>query len=234
MHASARRCGRNWAPEMANWFKLRRARMDVPRFPPDASLDSLSYVVLDTEFTSLDKRFSRLLSIGAIKMEGTRIRLGDQFYRVSNPGVSVPASTAVVHKLRTQDVEQGEPPLAVLTDLQAYIAGSILVGHFVKMDLDILRKELGLDGPPIENPVIDTARVHRWLVQRSRHSEDLFHRLENVDLARLAKFYKVDYHEAHHALSDSFVTARLWQKMLLELKRHGVASLKRLMRVAGV
>jgi DNA polymerase-3 subunit epsilon len=165
-------------------------------------------------------------------MEGTKIRMGEQFYRVLNPGVDVPATTVVVHKLRPHDVERGEPPAAALKDLHKFVSGSVLVGHFVELDLEILRKELRHSEHVIESPAICTVNVHRWLLRRGRYSEDLFHRLENVSLATLAHHYKIDFREAHHALEDAFVTARLWQKQLCELEKHGIRTLRDLLKIA--
>lgn len=217
---------------MLDWLR-RLLRQPNPAFgiPPETPLQSLRFVVLDTEFTSLDKRSNRLLSIGAIAMHGPSIRMGEQFYRVLNPGVDVPAETVVVHKLRPHDVEQGEVPAEALTALREFIAGSILVGHFVKLDLDILRKESRATGHAFDNPYVCTAHAHRWLLHRERFTEDLFHRLENVSLASLAKLYNIDFHEAHHALDDAFVTARLWQKILPELQKHGIQTLKDLQKI---
>jgi len=68
------------------WLKLwgRPAAPDL--YPPDTPIRSVRYVVLDTEFSSREQRSNRLLSVGAITMEGARIRMGEQFYRVLNPG----------------------------------------------------------------------------------------------------------------------------------------------------
>ncbi len=100
--------------EPLGWLNFRRQNNSNPLFPQDAPLHSLRYAVLDTELTSLDSRSNRLLSIGAITMEGTKIRLGEQFYRVVNPGVTVPAQGVLIHKLRPNDVESGEPPAQAL------------------------------------------------------------------------------------------------------------------------
>jgi DNA polymerase III epsilon subunit-like protein len=220
---------------MLRWLRsgnsLKRAHSN---FPADTPLGNLRYVVLDTEFTSLDKRSNRLLSIGAIRMDGPKIRLGEQFYRVLNPGVEVPAATVVVHKLRPHDVEQAEPPAGVMADFRKFAAGSVLVGHFVSMDLEVLGKELASSGDELDHPEVCTAEVHRWLLRQGRHTEDLFHRLENVDLASLAKHYKIEFQETHHALDDAFATARLWQKLLHELERHEVRTLGDLMKVSCV
>jgi len=202
-------------------------------YPPGTPIRSLRYVVLDTEFTSLEQRSNRLLSVGAITMKGASILMGEQFYRVLNPGVEIPAGSVVVHKLRPRDIDVGEPPLQVLAELRDYIAGAVLVGHFIKLDLDILRKELRAAEHSLDNPVVDTARVHRWLLRKGRYSEDLFHRLEKVDLAALAKVYDIELGEAHHALDDAFVTARLWQKMIPRLESHGVHTIANLLKAGS-
>jgi len=216
---------------MLNWLRFGRHSGSSSSTPPETPLNAVRFVVLDTEFTSLDKRSNRLLSIGAIAMDGAKIRMGEQFYRVLNPGVDVPAATVVVHKLRPHDVEQGEPPADALKALHEFVAGTVLVGHFVKLDVDILRKELRDTEHVIENPAICTAQVHRWLLRRERYSEDLFHRLENVSLATLAQHYKIDFREAHHALGDAFVTARLWQKLLHEVAKHGIQTFRDLLKI---
>jgi DNA polymerase III epsilon subunit-like protein len=188
---------------------------------------------MDTEFTSLDQRSNRLLSVGAVTMDGGSIRMGEQFYRVVNPGVEVPASTVVVHKLRPNDIERGESPLQALAELRDYVAGAVLVGHFIKMDLDLLRKEMRGTEHSLDSPVVDTAQVHRWLLRNGRYSEDLFHRLEILDLASLSKIYNIEVHEAHHALDDAFVTARLWQKLIYQLEARGVHTLASLLKIGA-
>ncbi|HTR26545.1 MAG TPA: 3'-5' exonuclease [Terriglobales bacterium] len=197
-------------------------------------LDAVRYVVLDTELTSLDKRTNRLLSVGAVAMEGAKIKLGEQFYRVVNPGVPVPAESVVIHKLRKEDVEQGESVSACLDGVRTFIGDAVLVGHFVNVDLKILRKELGTEKHKLGNPAIDTARVHHWILRHGPYSEDLALQLEKLDLATVAKFYGVEVQDQHHALSDAFLTAQVWQKMLHALPGKRVRRLKELLRIGAV
>jgi len=220
---------------MANWLRRSGSSTNsAPALSPDAPLHSLRYVVLDTELTSLDHRTNRLLSVGAIVMQGPSIRLGEQFYRVVNPQVSIPAETVVVHKLRAQDVEGGEALDNTLADFLQFIRRSVLVGHFVKIDLKILRKEMTRTGHKLDHLAVDTARVHHWILRHGPYSEDLYAKLEKLDLPTLAKFYRVDVHDAHHALSDAFLTARVWQKMLYALPENGIGNFRRLLKIGGV
>lgn len=199
----------------------------------DATLDSLRYVVLDTELTSLDHRTNRLLSIGAIAMQGPSIQLGSQFYRIVNPRVSIPAESIVIHKLRAEDVVAGEQPGKCLEDLCQFIAGAVLVGHFVDIELKILRKEMAQTGHRFNNPVVDTAQVHQWILRQGPYFEDLCIQLERLDLASLATYYSLGVQDSHHALCDAFLTARIWQKMLYRLQAKGITNLGKLLSIGG-
>jgi DNA polymerase III subunit epsilon len=218
---------------MPDWFKFGgKTEPADSRFSHKALLHDVRYAVVDTELTSLDSRSNRLLSIGAIAMDGAKIRIAEQFYRVVNPGVEVPAAGVLVHKLRPNDVGQGAAPEQALTELRQFIDGKVLVGHFLNIDLKVLRKELGDEQHELSNPAIDTARVHQWILQNSPYREDLEQQLANVSLAALAKIYNLDFHEAHHALEDAFVTARLWQKLLAKLEAMKITRLGELLGIA--
>lgn len=216
---------------MPSWWKHESQSSEA--ISQDSALDSLRYVVLDTELTSLDSHTNRLLSVGAIAMQGPSIQLGNQFYRVINPGVSIPAESIVIHRLRVEDVVGGEAPKQCLIDLCQFMEGAVLVGHFVDIDLKILGKEMGQSGHTINNPAIDTARVHQCILRHGPYSEELSVQLEKMDLATLAKFYSLEVQDAHHALSDAFLTARIWQKMLHALQAKGVRNLRKLLSVGG-
>jgi len=222
--------------KILDWLKSEMRRHTDGRIGIDAdtALDAVRYVVLDTELTSLDKRSNRLLSVGAIVMEGPKIRLGEQFYRVVNPGVPVPAESVVIHQLRSEDVEGGEPLAESLNDLLRFIADAVLVGHFVNIDLKVLRKELSSEGHELNNAAIDTARVHHWILRHGPYSEELASQLEQLDLPTVARFYGLVSGDAHHALSDAFLTAQVWQKMLHALPAKKVGTLMELLRVGGV
>ncbi len=218
---------------MLDWLTNARSRRDIPApFSPKASLDGLRYVVLDTELTSLDSVSNRILSIGAIAMEGNKVRMGEQFYRVVNPGVPVPAETILIHGLRPVDVVEGSAPAQAVQEFLRFAEGAVLVGHFVGIDLAALRKELPQMSDSLTLPALDTARIQRWLDQRrATHHEDRGHHVEKVDLASLAKRYGLEVHDAHHALYDAFLTAQLWQRLMHALALAGVKTLGQAMRV---
>jgi len=218
---------------MFSWLKGTRGKRDgSAAFSKDAALHTLRYVVLDTELTSLEKRTNRLLSIGAIAMDGPRIQVGQQFYRLVNPGVPVPAKSVLVHTLRSEDVEAGEPLDAVLEEFCEFVKGAVLVGHFLGIDLRVLRKELGASGHRLNNPAVDTAQIHHWILRRGPFSEDLAVRLEKLDLPTVAEAYGLEQHDAHNAVYDAFLTACAWQRMMPLAEARGIRTLGQLLRIA--
>ena len=76
---------------MPDWFKFgRKADTLDDRFSKETLLREVRYTVVDTELTSLDAKSNRLLSIGAIAMDGPKIRMAEQFYTVVNPRRACP------------------------------------------------------------------------------------------------------------------------------------------------
>jgi DNA polymerase-3 subunit epsilon len=197
---------------------------------PETRLDSLRYVVFDTEFTSLDQRANRLLSIGALVMEGARVRIGEQFYREVNPGVDVPGESVLVHRLRPDDIAGAESPQQVLQEFVSFSEAALLVGHFVHLDVDIVRKELAASGGNWKPTVIDTSRVHRWLEFNRQHYpvEAFDERTIKLDLTAVAQHYGVALDNAHHALSDAFMTAQIWQRQLAVLAARNIITWRQL------
>lgn len=200
-----------------------------PAFANSSLLQQTRFVVVDTELTSLERRTNRLLSIGAIAMYGSTIRIGEQFYRVANPGEEVPAESILVHELRPADVAYGDAPAVVVREFHQFAKDSVLVGHFVGIDIDALRKELQ---DTLRNPFLDTARAFHWLQLHGELVRGLDEVEVRMNLAALAKRFGIDMSDAHHALGDAFTTAQLWQKLLVQLEANGVTTLGHALRIA--
>jgi DNA polymerase III subunit epsilon len=217
---------------MPCWIKFLVRGKFAGAYTPDTPLERVRFAVLDTELTSLDKRTNRLLSVGAVAMQGSRIRLGEEFYRVVNPGVEIPTESILVHGLRPTDIAAGEPTETVLHDLREFLRSSVVVGHFVGLDRTVLRKELRGSGAEVLDCVLDTAAAHRWLEQHEHHIRGLDELQGRCDLATLAEVYGLEMRNAHHALYDAYITAQLWQKLLARLHRSGINTLGKALRIA--
>lgn len=93
---------------------------------------------------------------------------------------------------------------------------------------------MGGDRRELSNPAIDTARVHQWILRHGQCSEDLPVQVEKLDLSTVLKFYGIEQHDAHHALSDAFITAQLWQRMIPRLKASRIRNLGDALKIASL
>ena len=135
-----------------------------------------------------------------------------------DPQVEIPAASVVTHQIRSQDIEGATETSTTLDEFGRFVAGAVLIGHCATINLQILRKEMSQTGHYLRNPAVDTARVHQWLLRHGPHSENLPLQLEKLDLPRVVQFYELEVDNAHHALSDAFVTSRLCKRCFADCR----------------
>src|SRR5512138_2402671 len=87
---------------------------------PGLPLSQIPFVVLDTELTGLDARRDSVVSVGAVKMAGTRIELGRTYYRLVRPRSDFNHESIVVHGITPDDVAEKPPIDTVAAELLAF------------------------------------------------------------------------------------------------------------------
>lgn len=191
------------------------------------------YTVIDTELTGLDERRDSIVSIGALHVVAGRIDLADRYYQEASPSAALTPSSIVLHGI-TPEETRGRPEIGdLLQRFLAFCAGDILVGHFIEIDLQFLRKELAAAGlPPLANRALDTWALYDWLSSRAPHDDSPgLPRLHDPRLPELVQALGVPRSREHHALTDAFVTAQVFQRLLLKLPAWDVTSLGHLLRI---
>jgi DNA polymerase-3 subunit epsilon len=192
------------------------------------------YVVIDTELTGLDERRDAIVSLGGLRIAEGRIDLADRYYEEVRPGCALSPASIVVHEITPQQVRDRPEIGAVLEGFAAFCGGDVLVGHFVGIDLWFLQRERERCGlPPTADRAVDTWPLYDWLA--SRHPEDGgpgLPRLQDPRLPELAHALGVRTRGGHNALSDAFVTAQVFQRLLRRLPRWGVRTTGQLLRIA--
>ncbi len=187
----------------------------------------------DTELTGLDLRRDSIISIGAVKLRGSRILPGETFYRLVRPASELKREGVVIHELTHTDLEAAPEPEEVLCDFLELIGGAVLVGHFVHIDVGFLRRAMKRRfRVACRNPSVDTAALHDWLTEHeprwSRHHGGI---AAKKDLFSLAARYGIAVEKAHDAFSDAYVTAQLFQRFCYFLRQGGVKTLRDLLSV---
>jgi DNA polymerase-3 subunit epsilon len=192
------------------------------------------YVAIDTELTGLDEKKDAIVSLGAVRMTGGTVHLGETFYRLVNPGTGITAESVVIHEITPADVREQPGIETALRDFLSFCGPGVLVGHFVSIDLGFLCRDVRrIYGAPLENPVIDTFSIYTWLRHRMQ-TEDCFAAPEKgVALYDIAKCFHIGVEGAHNAVQDAFLTAQLLQRFLPLLQEAGARDIGDLLRIAA-
>ncbi|HEY5998894.1 MAG TPA: 3'-5' exonuclease [bacterium] len=194
-------------------------------------LERIPFAVVDTELTGLDEKRDSVVSVGAVKMSGTRIELGRTFYQLVSPRADFKRESVVVHGITPDDVAQKPPLDAVAADLLAFCGDRVLAGHFLALDLGFLGRECpSIRAADWRRRAVDTMRLHQWLASQ-RHAGDFSPQGEELNLDAVARRRGIRPAGAHNALADAFTTAQLLQRLLRALPDHGVRTLGDLLRV---
>jgi DNA polymerase-3 subunit epsilon len=204
---------------------------DYPKEQLDLSIEDICYVVVDTELTGLDPKRDSIVSIGAVKMSGKKISLGDSFYKLVKPQTSLTSDSVVIHGITPSEVEEKPDIESALPEFTAFCKGCVIVGHFVSLDMSFLQREIKKLGRAFDMPVLDTYKIYEWIMGHDDRPRRDVGGNGNKDLFTLAKKYGVEVSDAHNALIDAFITAQLFQRFLSRLPKLGVRTVKDLLRI---
>lgn len=191
------------------------------------TIDQLSFTVIDTETSGLNPAMDSILSFGGVKISGAKIvvQTSVEWYPLpKNSG----GKTASIHGL--VDIPNQIPMEEFLRKLLHYLGNSILVGHHLGFDLELLEKHLKPFGVHrLPNPTLDTLNLairleHGPQADRSRIN------LESYSLDALCSRYGIEADDRHTAAGDAFLTAQLLLKLLKKCSHKGIVNFKDLMR----
>lgn len=224
--ARQRRRGRDLHPNaLANLEAL--AGLDAER-----PLDRFGFVVLDLETTGTDPRTDRVVSLGAVRLREGRVRLGDTFYELVNPGRDIPVEAIKVHGIKPDMIENARHGALVVEDFLGFLGRDILVAHYARFDLSIINSVMrGRYGFPLQNLVLDTVLMCEGVVMPS-DPYGIGRDRSRCSLEALAGRFGLRLPERHTAMGDALTTAMIFQRMLARLAELDGTKLKDLLRVA--
>ena len=198
---------------MLKFFKLRKqAGLDIDK---NRSILDARYVVIDTELTGLHEKKDSIISMGAVRMTGTKIDLGSTFHRLIKPEAGFKSDSVIIHGITPSDVSMQPRIDDVLTEFLDFCDNDVIVGHCVSIDLSFINREMKrISGGTMQNPAIDTYMMYEWLMKKVPGHSCFSSPLQVSALYDIAKCFGIAVRGAHDAVVDSFITAQLFQRFI--------------------
>jgi len=205
---------------MFNFFKRKKQEQRL--------IQNTDFTVLDTELTGLSDKDS-IISVGAIKMKGKKVLLGEIFYRHLSPSTDITKESVLVHQLIPSELEICPDVKPILKEFLTFCKESILVGHFIRIDLAFLKRAIKNNLNIEFNPVsVDTYLIFKWLIDRGIISKKYS---ETSMLSDIAKALEIKVENLHDSLSDAFITAQIFQREIAIIESLNLWNLDFLLKI---
>ena len=169
-----------------------------------------SFCVFDIETTGLNKKYEKITEIAVCKVKDGKII--DEFTTFVNPEKHIPEEVQNLTHITDELVKDAPTIEEVLPKFIEFTKDSVLVAHNSSFDVGFISyfaNELKLDFHPY---VIDTLTIAR----------EIYTSVENHKLGTLAEFLGVELEGAHRAINDTRATAKVFIKMIEDLKNKGI------------
>lgn len=199
-----------------------RAWRTLPAADERAALPAARLVVVDVETSGLDARRDRLLSIGAVAVEGGRLRPGEGYEAYVRSATPSERDNILVHGI-TPDAQTGG--IAADEALMGFLElarRDVLVAFHASFDQAVLaravREQLGVRLP---GHWIDVAQLAPRLVPEAR--------LAHQGLDDWLAYFGLRAHARHSAAYDAYATAELLLVLLARAPQAGITSVSQLL-----
>ncbi|MFC3879550.1 PolC-type DNA polymerase III [Algoriphagus namhaensis] len=197
------------------------------KIPGIRQLDLLEFVVFDTETTGLNPKEDFILSFGAVKIQERKILVNTAVEWYPN-SPKAGSQTAEIHGLlrpeATLEIQ------SFIKQVLAYFSNSILVGHHVGFDLQMLHKASKAYGlPRLVNPTLDTMNLAIRLDYGPSPDRQMVP-MKEYGLDTLCDRFGIATEDRHTAPGDAFLTAQLLLKLLKLAEQKGINTFSDLLR----
>lgn len=165
------------------------------------------YAVIDLETTGHSPaKQDKIIEVGITIIEENQIT--NEFSTMLHPNKSIPPFITNLTGITDDEVKDAPLFKEKANEIVAMLDNCYLIAHNVPFDLGFLNEELAANGlKKLTNPVLDTVELARII----------FPQAPSFKLGQLAEFLHINHHDPHRALSDAYVTAKLFLQLIEKL-----------------
>ena len=178
-------------------------------------LHEIDFVVLDVEAIGSRAAPSRLIEIGACRVNGGEITA--EYETLLNPELPIPRFISELTGITSEMLDTAPKFADVVESWLSFAAGSVLAAHNSDFDLTLLNQEINriFPGSRMRNTELCTVKLARRVLPA----------LDNHHLDALADHFGFEIQQRHRAAGDARATARVLLGLLDELEIRGVRTL---------
>ncbi|TXK37589.1 3'-5' exonuclease [Pontibacter qinzhouensis] len=209
--------------ETAYWLQYQQA--GARPVPLNTPLEAVDFVVFDTETTGFDKNKDRVVSIGAVRVQGGQVLVQQSFECLIRQQVEQGNKSAEIHGLLPSEIRQGIEEEEALAHFLRFIGNAVLVAHHIGFDIGMIKQMLKRQNLPekLHNQLLDTGRLALRLEHPFRTPQP--YKQTDYSLDSLGKRYHLPLEDRHTASGDAFATAVLLLKLLAVARKKEVKTL---------
>lgn len=198
----------------------------LPEPGPETPAREARFVVADVEATGLSVHLDRMIAIGAVAINASRVAISDGYYSVLRQSRPSDGDNILVHRISGTQQTGGMEPQEALLGFLEFAGKAPLVAYHAPFDEAMLGRAMQrFLGVRFGRPWIDLA----WLapaIQPAAGNRDR-------SLDHWLGHFGIEVGQRHHALSDALATAQLLQALLPRAEDQGLVSVSALREAAA-
>ena len=184
----------------------------------ETPIDHVRSIALDSETTGLNPQIDRIITIGAVAVQGGDIVFEDSFEALLQMARNTSAVT--VHGITRDETRGGIDEPEALRRFLDYLQDGVIVGHHIGHDISTLNAGYQRHwGVELMNRHLDTMDLTLHLERSGAFEGD--ERISEFTLDSLCTRFGIIPHDRHTAGGDAFITAQIFQRLLRLASRHG-------------
>ncbi len=173
----------------------------------DIPIGKASFSVVDVETTGLSANKNRVIEVAIVKIENLKVT--DKLHYLINPQTYIPPFITSLTGIDNDDVA-GAPVFSDIVDeIISFIDGTVLTAHNFSFDSSFLNTEFLIAGREfINDNSCCTLKIAR----------NIYPTLPSKSLSSVAQHLNLKNSNAHRALGDAEITAKVLLKMIKEIQ----------------